>query len=34
MTDTPPARPPTCANCGHYEHQHQRLNNGTNDRRY
>ena len=43
---TPPANPPTCANCGHYEHQHQQLNNGpwrnspcqftrrTNDRRY
>ena len=38
--------PPTCANCGYYEHQHQQLNNGpwrnspcqftrrTNDRRY
>ena len=25
---TPPANPPTCANCGYYEHQHQQLNNG------
>ena len=22
------ANPPTCANCGYYEHQHQQLNNG------